>query len=45
MQDWYIVKGRDPKDVKKEWEFFEIAGKTPADEKLERTCEELGFKG
>jgi branched-chain amino acid transport system substrate-binding protein len=44
FQDWYIVKGREPKDVKKEWGFFEIAGKTTADEKWERTCEELGFK-
>ena len=44
FQDWYILKGRDPKDVKKEWAFFEVVGKTPADEKLERTCEELGFK-
>ncbi len=44
FQDWYIVKGREPKDVKKEWAFFEIAGKTMADEKWERTCGELGFK-
>jgi branched-chain amino acid transport system substrate-binding protein len=45
MQDWYILKGREPKDVKKEWAFFDVLGKTDADEKLERTCEELGFKG
>jgi branched-chain amino acid transport system substrate-binding protein len=44
FQDWYMFKGRDPKDVKKEWDFYELLGKTPADEKLERTCEELGFK-
>ena len=28
----------------KEWSFFDIAGKTVADEKWERTCAELGFK-
>ena len=44
FQDWYILKGREVKDVKKEWDFFEIVGKTPADEKWERTCGELGFK-
>jgi len=45
MQDFYVIKGREPKDAKKEWAFFEVLGKTDADEKLERTCEELGFKG
>jgi len=44
MQDFYILKGREPKDAKKEWAFFDVLGKTDADEKLERTCEELGFK-
>jgi len=45
MQDFYVIRGREPKDAKKEWGFFEVLGKTDADEKLERTCEELGFKG
>ena len=44
FQDWYFVKGKEPKDAKKEWSFFDIAGKTVADEKWERTCAELGFK-
>jgi hypothetical protein len=45
MQDFYVLKGREPKDATKEWAFFDVVGKTDADEKLERTCEELGFKG
>ena len=45
IQDIYILKGREPKDAKKEWAFFDILGKMDADDKLERTCEELGFKG
>jgi branched-chain amino acid transport system substrate-binding protein len=26
MQDFYVVKGRDPKDAKKEWGFFDVVG-------------------
>lgn len=44
FQDWYVLKGKDPKESKGPWDFFEIVGKIPADEKWERTCEELGFK-
>jgi branched-chain amino acid transport system substrate-binding protein len=40
FQDLWLVKGRS--QAKGEWGFFEVAGKVPADEKLERTCAEKG---
>jgi branched-chain amino acid transport system substrate-binding protein len=40
FQDLWLVKGRA--QAKGEWGYFEVAGKVPADEKLERTCAEKG---
>jgi branched-chain amino acid transport system substrate-binding protein len=40
FQDLWLVKGRA--QAKGEWGYFDIAGRVPADEKLERTCAEKG---
>jgi branched-chain amino acid transport system substrate-binding protein len=41
FQDMWLLKGRA--QAKGEWGYFEVAGKVPADEKLERTCAEKGL--
>jgi branched-chain amino acid transport system substrate-binding protein len=40
FQDLWLVKGRP--QAKGEWGYFEVTGKVPADEKLDRTCAEKG---
>jgi branched-chain amino acid transport system substrate-binding protein len=42
FQDLWIVKGREAAKVKGEWGYFEVVGKVPANEELERTCAEKG---
>jgi hypothetical protein len=43
FQDLWIMKVRSPQQVKGEWGFFDIVGRVPANEELDRTCAEKGF--
>src|SRR6059036_3648 len=38
FQDLWIMKVRSPQQVKGEWGFFDIVGRVPANEELDRTC-------
>ncbi len=43
FQDLWIIKVRSPQQVKGEWGFFDVVGKVPANEELDRTCAEKGL--
>jgi branched-chain amino acid transport system substrate-binding protein len=42
FQDLWILKVRSPQQVKGEWGYFDVVGKVPANEELDRTCAEKG---
>jgi branched-chain amino acid transport system substrate-binding protein len=42
FQDLWIVKVRAPQQVKGEWGLFDVVGRIPANEELDRTCAEKG---
>jgi branched-chain amino acid transport system substrate-binding protein len=42
FQDLWIVKVRAPQHVKGEWGLFDVVGRIPANEELDRTCAEKG---
>src|SRR5262245_9413234 len=43
FQDLWILKVRSPQQVKGEWGYFDVVGKVPANEELDRTCAEKGL--
>ena len=43
FQDLWIIKARAPQQVKGEWGYFDVIGKVPANEELDRTCAEKGL--
>ena len=43
FQDLWILKVRSPQQVKGEWGFFDVVGRVPANEELDRTCAEKGL--
>jgi branched-chain amino acid transport system substrate-binding protein len=42
FQDLWMLKVRAPQNVKGEWGYFDVVGKIPANEELDRTCKEKG---
>ena len=42
FQDMWMLKVRAPQNVKGEWGLFDVVGRIPANEELDRTCAEKG---
>jgi branched-chain amino acid transport system substrate-binding protein len=42
FQDMWMLKVRAPQQVKGEWGLFDVVGRIPANEELDRTCAEKG---
>jgi branched-chain amino acid transport system substrate-binding protein len=39
-----VIESKPEKSVKSKWDIFEVVHTEPADEKVLRTCQELGHK-
>jgi branched-chain amino acid transport system substrate-binding protein len=43
IQNWFIVKGKDPKDIKEKYDIFEHVGTVGTTPEYNLSCKELGY--